>query len=169
MVPRTQTPAPDIKSASICKPMAGRVLWGFVFFLCLCHVTTLGMVRKRHPSTATTIKPTHADTDDVQSRDGCCVDTGTPPSASQELSSVLFVLPLRPSRANHTSFLLTGTPSALPSAPPRLATPKEGHWGLPGQGQACGLPVWAALTAFLDTQKWLVQGKLGQLKGAWTF
>lgn len=86
MVPRTQTPAPDIKSASICKPMAGRVLWGFVFFLCLCHVTTLGMVRKRHPSTATTIKPTHADTDDVQSRDGCVL---TPEPLRQPVRSFL--------------------------------------------------------------------------------
>lgn len=33
MVTRTQMPTPNIESASICKPMAGRVLWGFVFFM----------------------------------------------------------------------------------------------------------------------------------------
>lgn len=49
-------------------------------------------------------------------------DMGTPHSASQELSSFLW-LSLRPSRAKDPSFLLTGTLLGLLSAPLQLVTP----------------------------------------------
>lgn len=56
------------------------------------------------------------------------LNIGTLLSASQELSSVPFLLPLRPSGANDPSSLPHRDPHGLAfSAPPRLVTQTKGH------------------------------------------
>lgn len=92
---------------------------------CLFNVKlrSLGMVSEEtSPIYATSRKPTHrhTDTDGRTEERWTDVDMGTPRSSR---AFYLLWLPLRPSRANDPSFLLTGTLLSLLSAPLQLVTP----------------------------------------------
>lgn len=99
-------------------------------------------------------------------------DIGTLPSASQELSSVLYLLPLRPSGTNDPSFLPHRDPpqpflcpsQAGPSNRRPLRPSKALQPPTPLQGQPVGFLSEAALTAFLDIQSRLAG--LGQTGSA---